>query len=114
MSRVGCAGDHAGVVNPTDPSSHDPTLHCAGAGLGCTSRFSDRVLANRFIYHFTDPSERKRRLRDPQEGRTTARGRTFVKRIVGFPASLGANGFVFITESDCRAVRCPPVETKSH
>ncbi|HEY6584008.1 MAG TPA: S26 family signal peptidase, partial [Gaiellaceae bacterium] len=47
----------AWVVNPyrIPSSSMEPTLHCAGAGLGCTARFSDRVLANRFIYHLVDP-----------------------------------------------------------
>ena len=32
-------------------SSMEPTLHCARPGPGCLARFSDRVLANRFIYH---------------------------------------------------------------
>ncbi len=45
------------VVNPyrIPSSSMEPTLHCARPGSGCESRFSDRVLANRFIYHFRDP-----------------------------------------------------------
>jgi signal peptidase I len=33
----------------------EPTLHCARPGQGCEARLSDRVLANRFIYHFRDP-----------------------------------------------------------
>ena len=33
----------------------EPTLHCARPGTGCEAHFSDRVLANRFIYHFRDP-----------------------------------------------------------
>ncbi len=47
----------AWVVNPyrIPSSSMEPTLHCATPGPGCEARFSDRVLANRFIYHFTSP-----------------------------------------------------------
>src|SRR5262249_16945581 len=45
------------VVNPyrIPSSSMEPTLHCARPETGCEARFSDRVLANRFIYHFRDP-----------------------------------------------------------
>src|SRR5262249_31566622 len=45
------------VVNPyrIPSSSMEPTLHCARPGSGCEARWSDRVLANRFIYHFRDP-----------------------------------------------------------
>src|SRR5881398_3772053 len=48
----------AWVVNPYRiPSpSMEPTLHCARPEPGCEARFSDRVLANRFIYHFRDPA----------------------------------------------------------
>ena len=36
-----------------------------GPGNGCEARFSDRVLANRFIYHFRDPERgADRRLQD--------------------------------------------------
>ena len=35
--------------------SMEPRLHCAQDGPGCLARFSDQVLANRFIYHFRDP-----------------------------------------------------------
>ena len=47
----------AWVVNPyrIPSSSMEPTLHCARPARGCEARFSDRVLANRFIYHFRDP-----------------------------------------------------------
>ncbi|HEY7018324.1 MAG TPA: S26 family signal peptidase, partial [Gaiellaceae bacterium] len=47
----------AWVVNPyrIPSSSMEPTLHCARPGQGCEARLSDRVLANRFIYHFRDP-----------------------------------------------------------
>ena len=45
------------VVNPyrIPSSSMEPTLHCARPGAGCEARFSDRVLAYRFIYRFRDP-----------------------------------------------------------
>ena len=45
------------VVNPyrIPSSSMEPTLHCARPAPGCEARFCDRVLANRFIYHFRDP-----------------------------------------------------------
>ena len=45
------------VVNPYRiPSpSMEPTLHCARPAPGCQARFSDRVLANRFLYHLTNP-----------------------------------------------------------
>ena len=47
----------AWVVNPYRiPSpSMEPTFHCARPTAFCEGRFSDRVLANRFIYRFTDP-----------------------------------------------------------
>jgi signal peptidase I len=47
----------AWVINPyrIPSSSMEPTLHCARPGEGCEARLSDRVLANRFIYHFRDP-----------------------------------------------------------
>ena len=45
------------VVNPyrIPSSSMEPTLHCARSEPGCEARFSDRVLANRFLYHLRDP-----------------------------------------------------------
>jgi signal peptidase I len=47
----------AWIVNPyrIPSSSMEPTLHCARPTAGCEARFSDRVLANRFIYRFRDP-----------------------------------------------------------
>ena len=45
------------VINPyrIPSSSMEPTLHCAQPEVGCQAGSSDRVLANRFIYHFRDP-----------------------------------------------------------
>src|SRR5438445_406028 len=47
----------AWVVNPyrIPSSSMEPTLHCAKPAPGCEARYSDRVLANRFVYHFREP-----------------------------------------------------------
>ncbi|MBA2463116.1 MAG: signal peptidase I [Actinobacteria bacterium] len=79
----------AWVVNPyrIPSSSMEPTLHCAAPASGCEARFSDRVLANRFIYRFQDP---KRGDIVVFETPVAARercgaGGTFVKRIVGLP-----------------------------
>jgi len=79
----------AWVVNPyrIPSSSMEPTLHCAEPESGCRAGFSDRVLANRFIYHFREP-----RRGEVVVFQTPARAQeacnasgTFVKRIVGLP-----------------------------
>jgi len=79
----------AWVVNPyrIPSSSMEPTLHCARPAPGCEARFSDRVLANRFIYHFTDPARGDVVVFEtPPEARTKCgAGGTFVKRIIGLP-----------------------------
>ena len=81
----------AWVVNPyrIPSSSMEPTLHCARPAQGCEARFSDRVLANRFIYHFTDPARGDVVVFEtPPEARAKCgAGGTFVKRIIGLPAS---------------------------
>ena len=94
------------VVNPyrIPSSSMEPTLHCAQPASGCEARFSDRVLANRFIY----------RLRDPQRGEIVVfetpeaaqikcgAGGTFVKRLIGMPGETievrleRGEGYVFV------------------
>jgi signal peptidase I len=96
----------AWVVNPyrIPSSSMEPTLHCAKPSQGCESSYSDRVLANRFIYD----------LESPKRGQivvfTTPRkaalecgeGGTFVKRLIGLPGETvterlrGGQGFVYI------------------
>jgi signal peptidase I len=79
----------AWVVNPyrIPSSSMEPTLHCARPGAGCEARFSDRVLANRFIYHFRDPQRGDVVVFEtPPEARARCgAGGTFVKRIIGLP-----------------------------
>jgi signal peptidase I len=92
----------AWVVNPyrIPTSSMEPRLHCARPGPGCLARFSDRVLANRFIFHFRDPhrgdiivfkTPPKAALHCPPAG-------TFVKRIIGLPAETWEqrDGVVYI------------------
>jgi signal peptidase I len=94
------------VVNPyrIPSSSMETTLHCAAPAVGCEARFSDRVLANRFLY----------RLRDPRRGEIIVfktppaaqlrcgAGGTFVKRLVGLPGDTvelklrNGNGYVYI------------------
>jgi signal peptidase I len=82
----------AWVVNPyrIPSSSMEPTLHCGRGGSGCLARFSDRVLANRFIYHFRDPHRGEIVVFDVPKAAETAcgSGGVFVKRIVGLPGDV--------------------------
>ncbi len=77
------------VINPyrIPSSSMEATLHCARPAPGCESRFSDRVLANRFIYHFRDPQRGDVVVFEtpPAAKAKCGAGGTFVKRIVGLP-----------------------------
>jgi signal peptidase I len=79
----------AWVVNPyrIPSSSMEPTLHCAQPAHGCEARFSDRVLANRFVYHFRDPKrgEIVVFVTPPAARQRCGAGGTFVKRLVGLP-----------------------------
>jgi signal peptidase I len=79
----------AWVVNPyrIPSSSMEPTLHCAKDAHGCEARFSDRVLANRFIYRFTDPSRGDIVVFEtpPAARARCGAGGTFVKRLIGLP-----------------------------
>jgi signal peptidase I len=93
----------AWVVNPyrIPSSSMEPTLHCArGGGSGCLARFSDRVLANRFIYHFRDPHRGEIIVFDvPKKAEEACgAGGVFVKRIIGLPGELWQErqGYVYI------------------
>ena len=77
------------VVNPyrIPSSSMEPTLHCAAPAIGCEARFSDRVLANRFIYHLRDPRRGEIIVfKTPPEAQIKCgAGGTFVKRLIGLP-----------------------------
>jgi signal peptidase I len=94
----------AWVVNPyrIPSSSMEPTLHCARQAAGCEARFSDRVLANRFIYRFRDPERGEVVVFEtpPQAKAKCGAGGTFVKRIVGLPGeTVGIrlrNGAAFV------------------
>ena len=92
----------AWVVNPyrIPSSSMEPTLHCARPASGCEARFSDRVLANRFIYHFRDPHRGEIIVFDVPKAAEEAcgAGGVFVKRIIGLPGDVWQEkqGVVFI------------------
>src|ERR1700755_1945169 len=94
------------VVNPyrIPSSSMEPTLHCARPAPGCEARFSDRVLANRFIYHFRKPKRGEIIVfNTPPEAklpppRGCGEGGTFVKRLIGLPGETVSerDGIVYI------------------
>jgi signal peptidase I len=92
----------AWVVNPyrIPSSSMEPTLHCAKPGPGCESRLSDRVLANRFIYHFHDPQRGDIVVfKTPKAAQLRCgAGGTFVKRLIGLPGETWSeeSGYVYI------------------
>ena len=92
----------AWVVNPyrIPSSSMEPTLHCARPGAGCEAGLSDRVLANRFIYHFRSPHRGEIVVfKTPQLAKLRCgAGGTFVKRIIGLPGETWEerNGYVYI------------------
>jgi signal peptidase I len=79
----------------------EPTLHCARSVRGCEGARSDRVLANRFLYHFKEPERG-----DIVVFQTTdlirercREGGVFVKRIIGLPGEtvrVDRAGLVFI------------------
>jgi signal peptidase I len=78
------------VVNPyrIPSSSMEPTLHCARPGTDCEARLSDRVLANRFIYHFRNPSRGEIIVFNTPTAAAQAAcnaSGTFVKRLIGLP-----------------------------
>jgi signal peptidase I len=92
----------AWIVNPyrIPSSSMEPTLHCARPASGCVARFSDRVLANRFLFHFRNPHRGEIVVFDvPDLAKTRCgAGGVFVKRIVGLPGELWEekHGYVYI------------------
>jgi signal peptidase I len=92
----------AWVVNPyrIPSSSMEPTLHCARPGSGCDARFSDRVLANRFIYHFRKPHRGDIIVfkTPPLAKARCGAGGTFVKRLIALPGETWQekNGYIYI------------------
>jgi len=92
----------AWVVNPyrIPSSSMEPTLHCARPSQGCEADSSDRVLANRFIYHFRDPKRGEIVVfKTPKLALQECGSQgTFVKRLIGLPGEVWEErgGFVYI------------------
>jgi signal peptidase I len=91
------------VVNPyrIPSASMEPTLHCARSGEGCVARFSDRVLANRFIYRFRDPRRGEIVVFETPAAakQDCGEGGTFVKRLIGLPGDVvyeDPKGFIWI------------------
>jgi len=101
------------VVNPyrIPSSSMEPTLHCAKPAPGCEGSFSDRVLANRFLYHFEDPKRGQIIVFNtpPLAKVRCGQGGTFVKRLIGLPGETVSerDGYVFI---DGKALNEPYVK----
>jgi len=101
------------VVNPyrIPSSSMEPTLHCAPPGQGCEAPGgffdgSDRVLANRFIYHFRNPRRGEIIVfNTPPEAKVRCgAGGTFVKRLIGLPGETVSerDGIVYINGVELR------------
>jgi signal peptidase I len=91
----------AWVVNPyrIPSQSMEPTLHCARPESGCEGDSSDRVLANRFIYHFRDPRRGEIVVfQAPPAATAACIGGIFVKRIIGLPGDVWAerDGYTYI------------------
>ena len=92
----------AWVVNPyrIPSSSMEPTLHCAQPAQGCEAGTSDRVLANRFIYHFRDPRRGEIVVfkTPPLAQQECGSQGTFVKRLIGLPGEVWEerDGLVYI------------------
>jgi signal peptidase I len=89
------------VVNPYRiPSpSMEPTLHCARPEPYCEASRSDRILANRFIYHFRDPKRGEIIVfHTPPAAKRQCAGDIFVKRIIGLPGEVWSErrGFTYI------------------
>ena len=91
------------VVNPyrIPSSSMEPTLHCARPGTGCEAHLSDRVLANRFIFHFRSPHRGEIIVFNTPTARAEAACNahgTFVKRLIGLPGETVSerDGFIYI------------------
>jgi signal peptidase I len=94
------------IVNPyrIPSSSMETTLHCAEPAPGCEASFSDRVLANRFIYHLRDPRRGEIIVFNtpPEALVKCGAGGTFVKRLIGLPGERieirleRGDGYVYI------------------
>jgi signal peptidase I len=102
----------AWVVNPyrIPSASMEPTLHCGRPGQDCEAGSSDRVLANRFIYHFRDPKRGEIVVFNaPARAAVVCESGVFVKRIIGVPGDRWEerHGYVYI---DGRRLQEPYVQ----
>jgi signal peptidase I len=91
----------AWVVNPyrIPSSSMEPTLHCSRPEAGCEAGSSDRVLANRFIYHFRDPKRKEIVVFNaPKRAALICESGVYVKRIIGMPGDRWEerDGYVYV------------------
>ena len=93
----------AWIVNPyrIPSSSMEPTLHCARPALGCAAGSSDRILANRFIYHFRSPKRGEIVVFNPpprSKLECPGGGGVYVKRIIGVPGDRWEErkGYVYV------------------
>jgi len=78
-------------------ASMETTLLCARPAHDCTARFSDRVVANRLAYRFSDPKRGQIVVfQAPHDA--CGVGGTFVKRLIGLPGDLvlERNGYVSV------------------
>ena len=100
-------GAKAWVVSPyrIPTSSMEPTLHCARGGFaaeGCEARFSDRVIAARFVYMLRDPRRGELvvfHVPERAKAACAGAGGVFVKRLIGLPGDtvkVANGGFVSI------------------
>src|SRR5437764_1184357 len=76
------------------------SLHCARPATGCEAHWSDRVLANRLIYHFRDPHRKEIIVfkTPPAAKLRCGAGGVFVKRLIGLGGEHVSerNGYVYI------------------
>ena len=102
LAAMGVLVFQAEVAKPyrIPSSSMEPTLHCAKPADGCTSRFSDRVIANRLVYRFHEPERGDIIVfsTPPHVKAACGLDGTFIKRIVGLPGEAVSmrTGHVFI------------------
>ena len=111
------------VINPyrIPSSSMEPTLHCAQPASGCEARFSDRVLANRFIYHLRDPARGEIVVFQTPEAAQIkcGAGGTFVKRLIGMPGETvevrleRGEGYVYVNGRKLDEPYIDPAPTRS-
>jgi signal peptidase I len=92
----------AWVVNPyrIPSASMEPTLHCAKPMEGCEADRSDRVLVNRFIYHFRDPKRKEIVVFNAPKraGLICGQSGVYIKRVIGLPGDRWdeREGYVYV------------------